>query len=411
MNPVLVDDDNPRVLDALERGLAILGYPVVPASTADEALGCIGSVEFSVALIDLRLPGLNGHGLMRKLKEIVPELPIIAMSGLGTMDDVIEVLRDGAIDYLRKPIKAEELARALQRAFELPRHSGDFAAVKTATEEQEGPTPEDLLAEAIEKLESDTEPLPPAAPLLPDVRRLMGDLTAGLDEVLAVIDSDPAVAAEVLRSAQQMHAVDAGSLKDICLRLGNRRVLATAHEVLLRGQLAVEGPLKRVGDKLWRNARVTARGAQVLAELMKLPDPDSYYVAGLLHNVGEVVMLRGFATHLEQETIEDLGLPKLAQAIADRHELLGRRVLEGWQMPESLVQLACFHHRESPTPLSGEDKVRLHAVLGAWGTALQLGFTYLPGAKEDPAPHIAMLRLDPADVRRGFRRAKEWAEG
>lgn len=411
MNPVLVVDDNPRVLEALERGLAILGYPVVPASTANEALETIGSVEFSVALIDLKLPGLNGHGLMRKLKELCPELPIIAMSGLGTMDDVIEVLRDGAIDYLRKPIQAEELARALHRAFERPREGGNFAAVKTASPaESDEPTAEELLADALAALESDDTPLPPAAPLLPDVRRLMGDLTAGLDEVLAVIDADVTVAAEVLRSAQKLHNTKANSLHDICLRLGNRRVLATAHEVLTRSQLAVGGPLRRVGDKLWRNARVTARGSQVLAELLELPDPDSFYVAGLLHNVGEVVLLRGLSTNLDDETIDELGLQRIAEVIADGHERLGRRVLQAWGMPLPLVELAHFHHRESPTPLSGDDKLLRHVVLAAWGMALDLGFSYLPRQKEDPAPHIAKLGLQTSDVRRGFRQAKEWAE-
>lgn len=405
MSSILVVDDNPRVLDALARLLESFGHTVVPVEHGPSALEAIGSVEFILAMVDLRLPGMTGVGLMRRLRDLKPDMPIIAFSGMGTMEDLIQVLRAGASDYLKKPIRSDDLKAALERAFRAPAQSKPVVA---AVEEPPPPSSEELLQEALEELAEGGE-VPPSPDLLPAIQSLMEDLTCGVDPILEVVGRDPAVAGEVLRTAKASHKIKEGSLRDVTLKLGNRRVLATAHEVVLRNSLgAGEGPLAGVGKKLWANVQVTARGAQELASLMGLPDPDGFYVDGLLHNVGESVMLRTFNRHLHAEAVRELTMKRLAKEVAAAHEPLGRRVLEAWGMPDRVVRTAGFHHREDPIPMDTMAKVRRHLVLAAWGLAIRAGFEYLPGPAPDADEHLRLLQLDTDKVRFLFSEARSW---
>ncbi len=412
MSSILVVDDNARVLDSLERALTSFSHTVVGVGDANEAIAALGSVEFGVAFVDIKLPGVNGHGLMRRMRELRPGLPIVAISGVGTMDDVIRVLRAGANDYLKKPIQPKDLEDALQRIFEGPKETSGRVAALTAEPEQIGPTPDEQLEEALEELRSDEMELPPAPTLLPAIRALMEDLTCGVDPILAVVGKDAAVAGNVLRTAKMSHRIKEGNLRDVALKVGNRKVLATAHEVVLRDTLGVtSGPLARVGKKLWANVQVTARGAQELAELMGLPDPEGFYVDGLLHNVGEVIMLKLFSKRLTEDAVGGLGLERLAEEISKAHQQVGRRVLEAWGMPPHVVRVAAFHHRDDPNPEDTMAKVRRMVVLAAWALAQRAGFTYLPGPKVETEPLVRALRLDPERVTAVFSGARSWAGG
>ena len=213
----------------------------------------------------------------------------------------------------------------------------------------------------------------------------------------------------MLRTAKASHKIKEGSLRDVTLKLGNRRVLATAHEVVLRNSLGVgSGPLAKVGAKLWGNVQVTARGAQELASLMGLPDPDGFYVDGLLHNVGESVMLRTFSKHLTDDAVAELTMKRLAAELESAHQQVGRRVLEAWGMPEHVVRAAGFHHREDPVPMDTMAKVRRHLVLAAWGLAVRAGCDYLPGPEPDPDEHLRLLQIDTDKVRYVFAEACSW---
>ncbi len=174
MSSILVVDDNARVLDSLDRLLESLGHSVVGVRNAHEAFDAIQSVEFTLAIVDLRLPGLSGVGLMRKLHDMKPDLPMISMSGMGTMDDLIQVLRAGASDYLKKPIKPDDLRAALERIFRVPSQSMPLPG--PVEEEEPAPSSEELLQAALDELAEGGE-VPPSPELLPGIQALMEDLT------------------------------------------------------------------------------------------------------------------------------------------------------------------------------------------------------------------------------------------
>ena len=154
---------------------------------------------------------------------------------------------------------------------------------------------------------------------------------------------------------------------------------------------------------------MTARGAQELAELAGLPDPDAIFVDALLHNIGEVVLLRVIAKECTEEHAEALEPRRIAEELEARHESVGRTILRSWGMPERIITLAAHHHSESPVPLTTEDETRRHLVMAAWTMAVRIGFDYLPGQQGlQPDEHLRALELARDKVMFVFRDARDW---
>jgi DNA-binding NtrC family response regulator len=106
---VLVVDDDQIVLDSCGRILEAEDFTVYLAQDVDRALEVMHRVNFSLVLLDVKLPGYDGLHLMRKIKEQWPALPIILMSGYPTMETIAEGFQIGALKFIAKPFTPEEL--------------------------------------------------------------------------------------------------------------------------------------------------------------------------------------------------------------------------------------------------------------------------------------------------------------
>lgn len=114
---VLVIDDEPQI----HRLIALLlgeGYRVDGARDAKEALAHIHHTPYDVVLIDTGLPEVSGFDLLRKLRKLAPDLAVILLTAQATVQDAVEGMRLGALDYLRKTVGADELRAAVTRAAE-----------------------------------------------------------------------------------------------------------------------------------------------------------------------------------------------------------------------------------------------------------------------------------------------------
>jgi DNA-binding NtrC family response regulator len=124
---VLLVDDEAYVRDSLATLLERRGFAVRTAASADRALAD-GAAEGADAVVaDLRMPGLSGLELLRELQARAPALPVVLLTGHGTVASAVECMRAGAFDYLLKPADPEELEVVLGRALaaaELEREVG-----------------------------------------------------------------------------------------------------------------------------------------------------------------------------------------------------------------------------------------------------------------------------------------------
>jgi DNA-binding NtrC family response regulator len=118
---VLVVDDEELYRSALERILARVGYHVLTARDASEALAIVSSQPVDLVLCDVKMPGINGLELVRQIRDITPDLPCIVITGYSSAENSVEALRAGAFWYLEKPFEQERLdviRRLVEQAIE-----------------------------------------------------------------------------------------------------------------------------------------------------------------------------------------------------------------------------------------------------------------------------------------------------
>ncbi|MBI4576253.1 MAG: sigma-54-dependent Fis family transcriptional regulator [Planctomycetes bacterium] len=112
---VLVVDDERAMAELVRRHLEREGYACTVAGSAEEALQVFEVEPVPLVITDLRMGGMNGVDLLRRLRERSPLTEVILMSGLGTIEEAVEAMRRGAWDFITKPIQFDELDRTLER--------------------------------------------------------------------------------------------------------------------------------------------------------------------------------------------------------------------------------------------------------------------------------------------------------
>ena len=118
---LLVADDDAVARNLLGEVLTREGYEVRAAGDGAEALAVCEADPIDLALVDLRMPGLDGLALLRRIAAIRPGIPVIMLTAFATMDTAIEAIRAGAYDYLSKPFRMEEIRLVVRRALEAQR--------------------------------------------------------------------------------------------------------------------------------------------------------------------------------------------------------------------------------------------------------------------------------------------------
>lgn len=115
---VLVVDDERSVRELMSAALGQWGYEVLLAGSGPEALGTLRGQLIDAALIDVRMPEMDGIDLLRELKRYDSSMEVVIMTGYPTVTTAVEALKEGAYDYLTKPLIMEELKHLLARLIE-----------------------------------------------------------------------------------------------------------------------------------------------------------------------------------------------------------------------------------------------------------------------------------------------------
>ena len=119
---ILCIDDEPAIRLSIQSFLQDLGHTVETAPDGEQGLARIESSEFDGILLDLSMPGMSGLEVLKRTAKVKPALPVVVISGTGTIQDVISALRLGAWDFITKPIKDMAiLLHALNRSVERAR--------------------------------------------------------------------------------------------------------------------------------------------------------------------------------------------------------------------------------------------------------------------------------------------------
>ena len=115
---VLVVDDEPPIVDSLQKIFERESLRVLTAGSGGEALEILRREPVSVLLTDLMMPGMSGMDLLRASKSIAPETETVLMTAYGTVENAVEAMKQGAYDFVTKPIKRAHLVRVVGKAIE-----------------------------------------------------------------------------------------------------------------------------------------------------------------------------------------------------------------------------------------------------------------------------------------------------
>lgn len=117
-NKILIVDDEPSIARMLSMSLKSDGYETLVAHSGEEGLDLFKSKTPDIIITDIKMPGMDGLELLKKIKEIDSEKEVIIATGHGDIDSTITALQYGASDFINKPVRDEQLAIALKRAKE-----------------------------------------------------------------------------------------------------------------------------------------------------------------------------------------------------------------------------------------------------------------------------------------------------
>jgi len=114
---LLIVDDEEQFLSSISKSLSVRDFNVVAVNRGEKAIEAARSTPIDIALVDLKMPGIDGEETLKKLKAEHKWMEVIILTGHGTIDSAVECTRSGAYSYLQKPCALDHLLDALKSAY------------------------------------------------------------------------------------------------------------------------------------------------------------------------------------------------------------------------------------------------------------------------------------------------------
>lgn len=106
---ILIVDDEKNILLTVSQALSSLDCEISTAASGEDALGVVEEKEISLMLLDLRLPGIDGMEVLRKVAALRPEVKVIILTAYGAVENAVEAMKLGAVDFIQKPFSPREI--------------------------------------------------------------------------------------------------------------------------------------------------------------------------------------------------------------------------------------------------------------------------------------------------------------
>lgn len=329
MKKILFVDDEPRILEGLRNLLRRQRkqWDMVFAEGGKAALGELGKADFDVIVSDMRMPGMDGATLLKRVQEEHPRTVRIVLSGFTELEAALRAV-PVAHQFLTKPCSADELVNVVDRACNL-----------------HGLVSDSRLQETIGHVDR----LPPAPRMYSQLTSVLANPNATAQDVAKVLQQDVAMCAKLLQLVNSSFFTSRMPITDVefaVVRLGLRMVknLVMSVEVF---QMSAPRTKGFSIEALQEHALLTAGVAQTL-----LPDKlqaDNAFMAGLLHDIGKLIMACELPDQLETaiatatETREPLHVVE-NRLFGITHAEVGGYLLGMWGLPYPIVEAVAFHH-------------------------------------------------------------------
>src|SRR6201993_2729812 len=143
---LLIVDDELSVRDSLAKWFHEEGYEVTTAENGNDALTCLAESRWDAALVDIKMHGIDGVELQRRIHELQPEVIVIMMTGYASVETAVAALKNGAYDYVTKPLDPDEIAHLVKKAMAHKRTEEENVRLRETVAEVA--RPEDLVGQS-----------------------------------------------------------------------------------------------------------------------------------------------------------------------------------------------------------------------------------------------------------------------
>ncbi len=116
LRQVLVVDDEAVIREGMRRILESDGYCVETSASGKTALEKMQERDFDVVITDLKMPGMDGIEVLKAIKILQPDVPVLMITGYATVDTAVEAMKYGAFDYIAKPFTLEQISEKVRKA-------------------------------------------------------------------------------------------------------------------------------------------------------------------------------------------------------------------------------------------------------------------------------------------------------
>nr|WP_320049747.1 sigma-54 dependent transcriptional regulator [uncultured Desulfuromonas sp.] len=135
---ILVVDDEAVIREAVKRILEQEGYEVITATSGHTALEKVQNDDFTVVISDLKMPGMGGMEVLKSIKILQPDVPVIIITGYATVETAVDAIKNGAFDYLSKPFTPPQVKEMVTKAIEQRKLSGEGGSLGNTLNEHRG---------------------------------------------------------------------------------------------------------------------------------------------------------------------------------------------------------------------------------------------------------------------------------
>lgn len=132
---ILVVEDDQALAEALQDTLVTAGYQVIVAEHGRMALAQLEANDVNLIVSDINMPEMSGDVLLKRVKTLYPDIPVVLMTAYGTIEQAVDAMRDGAVDYMVKPFEAEVLINMVSRYIGESNEDTDMITADAASSE------------------------------------------------------------------------------------------------------------------------------------------------------------------------------------------------------------------------------------------------------------------------------------
>lgn len=358
---ILFVDDEILILKALRRLLEDTEFSVRTAENGAEALSMLAEENADLIVSDLKMTGMDGYELLRIVREKYPSMIRVVLSGNFDEGMLLKIQHKSlARLYLLKPWHNEELLASIRQLFE----------VEKMLQKRN-------LLVMINKIGT----LPSPSKTYNRFKALV-EQGAGLKEIASVLEEDLSIAAKILQIANTaFYGARTGSVKQAITYLG----ITNISNIVLSANI-IDGlnPQTQSGrnaaEIIWKHSDSTNKITMYLhKKIFNAQIPDTSAVAGLLHDVGRVVLQNSFVQESRKlfsaMRNEDLyEYFEKSEPLNVTHQEVGGYLLKWWELPYPIVESALFHHDPLNPSVMNRDIVSLVHIADvlSWKTVFRV---------------------------------------